>query len=99
MGALSERFRSAFRGLYEGLTGTLRNMSAPESALLSAPMRKRSHKERGLYEDLRALSFQKFSPPKALGALSSHRPNIVKKLENHLYFFLSSFPLPSPSLQ
>ena len=37
-------------------------------------MRKRSHKERGLYEDLRALSFQKFSPPKALGALSSHRP-------------------------
>ena len=49
-------------------------MSAPESALLSAPMRKRSHKERGLYEDLRALSFQKFSPPKALGALRGHRP-------------------------
>ena len=26
-------------------------MSAPESALLSAPMRKRSHRERGLYGD------------------------------------------------
>ena len=27
-----------------------------------------------------------------------NRCNIVKKLENYLYFFLSSFPLPSPSL-